>query len=100
LEVLIRDIRDVVFSRGNPPWVPLTDLCADLRLMGRWRMGWFSLTPYDLSNYLRQFNLEPEKRPDEAGIARGGYRFELLAILFSSFVAGPPKRVKVTEVKR
>jgi hypothetical protein len=99
LELLIRDIRDVCYTRGNPEWTTLVDLCADLKLMGRWRMGWFSLNPYHLANYLRQFYLEPERRPDSAGISRGGYRFEVLDNLFSRYVEGPPRKVAVTEVK-
>jgi hypothetical protein len=99
LEILIRDIRDICYTRGNPPWMALVDLCADLKLMGRWRMGWFSLSPYHLGNYLRQFNLEPEQRPDAAGISRGGYRFEVLDNLFSRYVEGSPRKVAVTEVK-
>jgi hypothetical protein len=99
LELLIRDIRDICYTRGNPSWVTLVDLCADLKLQGRWRMGWFSLNPYHLGNYLQQFYLEPERRPDSAGISRGGYRFEVLDNLFSRYVEGPPKKVAVTEAK-
>jgi hypothetical protein len=99
LELLIRDIRDVCYTRGNPPWVTLVDLSADLKLQGRYRQGWNTLTPYHLANYLRQFYLEPERRPDSAGISRGGYRFEVLDNLFSRYVEGPPKKVAVTEAK-
>jgi hypothetical protein len=99
LELLLRDIRNVLHTRGNPAWVTLVDLCADLKLQGRWRMGWFSLNPYHLGNYLRQFYLEPEWRPDSAGISRGGYRFEVLDNLFSRYVEGQPIKVAVTEVK-
>ena len=99
LELLIADIRNIVYTRGNPPWVMLDDLCADLKLQGRWRSGWFSLNPYDLENYLRQFYLEPERRPDSAGISRRGYRFEVLGDLFRRYVSEPPRKVAVTEVK-
>jgi hypothetical protein len=97
LELLIRDIRDICHTRGNPEWTTLIGLCADLKLQGRWRMGWFSLNPYHLANYLRQFYLEPERRPDDAGISRGGYRFEVLSNIFERYVTGPARIVEVTK---
>jgi hypothetical protein len=97
LEIFIRDIRDVCYTRGNPEWTTLIDLCADLRLQGRYRQGWNALNPYHLANYLLQFYLEPERRPDSAGISRGGYRFEVLDNLFSRYVTEPPRIVEVTK---
>jgi hypothetical protein len=97
LELLLRDIRNVLHTRGNPAWVTLVDLCADLKLQGRWRAGWFSLNPYHLGNYLQQFYLEPERRPDANGISRGGYRFEVLSDLFERYVKEPSQKVEVTK---
>jgi hypothetical protein len=93
---LIADIRNIVYTRGNPEWTTLIDLCADLKLQGRWRMGWFSLETYDLANYLRQFYLEPERRLDSAGISRGGYKCEVLDDLFRRYASEPPRKVAVT----
>jgi hypothetical protein len=97
LEILIRDIRDICFTRGNPPWVTLVDLTDDLKLQGRYRQGWNALSPYHLANYLRQFYLQPWRRPDSAGISRGGYRFEVLSDIFERYITDPPRIVGGTK---
>jgi Protein of unknown function (DUF3631) len=99
-ERLLRDIRNIYFTR-RADWMFITDLTDDLRCHPHWRDGKVKkgLYPYRLIKYLRDFNVEPERRMGPRGVPLGGYRYEILADLFERFVTEPPKIITVAGEK-